>query len=137
MARSQPCSPRPMETNPRGERQRADRGRALATWLVLGLLVLVTMPPAAAGQSRRAGGEGADSAVAVPGAADCLGVPAYPEIRPQNAAQNQTPGEPPDPAQRGWLKGFEPYYDRISGQGCLGTTEQILEWAARKWGFDQ
>src|SRR5439155_18185160 len=41
------------------------------------------------------------------------------------------------PAYRDWLPGFGPYYDQINGQGCLGTTEQILEWAAKKWGFDK
>ncbi len=34
-------------------------------------------------------------------------------------------------------RGFRPYYDKINGQGCTGTTEQILEWGAKKWGFDQ
>ena len=71
--------------------------------------------------------------------ANCAGVPAYPEIRPENSVANQTPGHPPNPAYRDWhaLPGLGPYYDRINGQGCLGTTEEILEWAAKKWGFDQ
>ena len=30
-----------------------------------------------------------------------------------------------------------PIYDRVNGQGCTGTTEQILEWAARKWRFHE
>lgn len=34
-----------------------------------------------------------------------------------------------------WNPGFNAYKELINGQGCLGTTEQILEWAAKKWGF--
>jgi hypothetical protein len=67
---------------------------------------------------------------------DCLGVPAYPEIRWENHGRNSTRGRPTE----GWRfygdQNWRWYYDRIDGN-CTGTTEQILEWAARKWGFDQ
>lgn len=67
----------------------------------------------------------------------CPGVPAYPEKRAVNTPWNYTPGHKPDPLYREWITGFGPYYDRIDGAGCTGgTTEQILEWAARKWGID-
>jgi hypothetical protein len=65
--------------------------------------------------------------------ANCLGVPAYPEIRPTNVKANNTPGGKLDPRHREWITGFGPYYDKVDGLGCLGTTEQILEWAAIKW----
>ena len=67
---------------------------------------------------------------------DCLGVPAYPEIRARNLTANLTPGQPiPESQYQKWNPGFNPYKALITGQGCLGTTEQILEWAAVKWGF--
>ncbi len=66
----------------------------------------------------------------------CGNIPAYPEIRPGNTVANQTMGRPADPAAFAGWAGFRPYYAQIDG-ACTGTTEQILEWAARKWGFDQ
>lgn len=73
-----------------------------------------------------------------PVAASCLGVPRYPEVRPVNTQYNNTGGHKPDPAYREWITGFGPYYDKIDGAGCVGgTTEQILEWAAIKWGLHQ
>jgi hypothetical protein len=69
----------------------------------------------------------------------CGGAPAYPELRPSNATANQTPGRPADASTSPYPMpaGFEPYFAKIDGRGCLGTTEQILEWAAQKWGLDQ
>ena len=67
---------------------------------------------------------------------NCLGVPAYPEIRWDNATQNRTRGRPTNPASFYGHPGWRSYYDRIDGD-CTGSTEQILEWAAKKWGFDQ
>jgi hypothetical protein len=71
--------------------------------------------------------------------ANCGGAPAYPELRPSNTVANQTPPRPADAANSPYPMpgGFEPYFAKIGGQGCVGTTEQILEWAAKKWGFDQ
>jgi hypothetical protein len=69
----------------------------------------------------------------------CLGVPAYPEVRPQNAPYNATAGRPIDfsrstyayPEFQAWLESKE---QTIDGLGCVGgTTEQILEFYARKW----
>ena len=34
-------------------------------------------------------------------------------------------------------RGLWAYLAKVTGQGCLGSTEQILEWAAKKWGFDK
>lgn len=68
---------------------------------------------------------------------DCSTIPAYPEIRPDdNSYANQTPGQPTDPNAFYGEPNWYPYYAQIDGN-CTGTTEQILEWAARKWGFDQ
>jgi hypothetical protein len=76
------------------------------------------------------------ASVPVAGASGCGGVPAYGEIRWENSAQNGTPGRPTDPGRFWGHPGWRAYYDRIDG-ACTGTTEQILEWAARKWGFDR
>ena len=77
------------------------------------------------------------NAPAPPPSGSCSGVPAYAEIRPENAAANRTAGTPLDPAHRNRVTGFGPYYDQVNGRGCTGTTEQILEWAARKWRFHE
>lgn len=70
--------------------------------------------------------------------ADCLGVQRYTEIRPTNTQWNNNAGVKPNPLYREWIEGFGPYYDKIDGLGCVGgTTEQILEWAALKWGLDK
>jgi hypothetical protein len=66
----------------------------------------------------------------------CLGVPSYREIRPENAAANATRGRATIAGNFYGHPGWRWYYDRIDG-ACTGTTEQILEWAAKKWGFDQ
>ena len=66
----------------------------------------------------------------------CGGVPAYPEIRPDNTTANMTTEAPPDLSKVSPSDSFYPYYSKITG-ACTGTTEQILEWAAKKWGFDQ
>lgn len=34
-----------------------------------------------------------------------------------------------------WNPGLNAYKAQVNGQGCLGTTEQILEWAEIKWGL--
>lgn len=62
------------------------------------------------------------------------------EARPENDVVNRQPGGPLPPLNgadifddREFL--FEhDYYPYINGE-CQGTTEQIIEWAARKWGF--
>jgi hypothetical protein len=70
------------------------------------------------------------------GTSDCLWVPAYPEIRWVNWSQNMTRGRPTNAWAFWGNANWRGYYDRIDG-ACTGTTEQILEWAAKKWGFDQ
>src|SRR5262249_24698045 len=70
------------------------------------------------------------------GPGHCLGGPAYPGIRWDNWTQNQTRGRHTDPNSFFGPASWRWYYDQIDGN-CAGTTEQILEWAARKWGFDQ
>jgi len=66
----------------------------------------------------------------------------YPEIRPENAAANKrvpTAAELADwlawvkASDQGWW--FGPFAERVTGN-YTGTTEEILEWAARKWEFD-
>jgi len=69
------------------------------------------------------------------GSSNC-GVPAYPEVRPANTAANMTTATLPDLSKVSPSDPFYPYYSKITG-ACTGTTEQILEWAAKKWGFDQ
>ncbi len=61
----------------------------------------------------------------------CLDVPAYPEFRSGNVSYNQTHVAPFSTFQG---DSFDPYYANITG-GCYGDTRQILEWAAKKWGF--
>lgn len=67
---------------------------------------------------------------------NCSAIPAYPEIRQDNYTANHTAGRRTDPNKFVGVASFRPYYDKIDGN-CTGTTEQILEWAAKKWGFDQ
>jgi autotransporter family porin len=52
------------------------------------------------------------------------------EIRPQNATYNQTKGfgSPPNPPQA--------LYRRVTGN-FTGTTDEIIQWAACKWGIDE
>jgi hypothetical protein len=58
------------------------------------------------------------------------------EVRPENAAANATPGRQTRPELFNADAGFRPYYDGIDGN-FTGTTEEIFEWAAAKWGFDR
>jgi hypothetical protein len=51
-----------------------------------------------------------------------------PEIRPQNEAANGRRGHA-DPSQQGT-------YARVTGD-FTGTTDEIIQWAACKWGFDE
>ena len=51
-----------------------------------------------------------------------------PEIRPANATFNQTRGQQ-NPALPG-------YYGRVTGN-FVGTTDEIIQWAACKWGIDE
>ena len=78
----------------------------------------------------------ADSGSAAGSGSSNCGVPTYPEVRPANTANNMTTGALPDLSKVSPTDPFYPYYSKITG-ACSGTTEQILEWAAKKWGFDQ
>lgn len=54
------------------------------------------------------------------------------EVRPANVAANETPGSPTSPdADPG-----HPRYGRVTGS-FTGTTDEILQWAACKWGIDE
>lgn len=57
-----------------------------------------------------------------------------PEIRPGNATPNATRGRPTDPSRFHGHEGFRPYYSKVNGN-FTGTTEEILAWAAAKWGM--
>lgn len=61
-----------------------------------------------------------------------------PEIRPANQAFNRTVGQPVGPGlfPRGDSPQVAALAPLISG-GFTGTTQQILEWAACKWGISQ
>lgn len=61
--------------------------------------------------------------------------PSAAEIRPGNAKPNATRGRPTDPSRFYGHEGFRPYYSKIDGN-FTGTTEEILAWAAAKWGMD-
>ena len=95
--------------------------------------VPVTTAAGASPSSPSSTGTSASTGTAPPGAAlpddaTCAArvVPA-PEIRPQNVAFNRT---------RGRQKGLAgPYFSRVTGD-FVGTTDEILQWAACKWGID-
>jgi hypothetical protein len=65
----------------------------------------------------------------LPGDAECASrvVPSAPETRPANAGFNQTRG------RQKQLPG--PIMSRLSGD-FTGTTDEIIQWAACKWGID-
>jgi autotransporter family porin len=68
---------------------------------------------------------------ALPSDAECAArVRPTPEVRPQNVSFNQTKGHgpPADPPA--------PVYSRVTGS-FTGTTDEILQWAACKWGIDE
>lgn len=61
------------------------------------------------------------------------------ELRPENDVANHQaggplPADPGDIFHDGEYVFEREYYPKIDGN-CRGTTEQIIEWAARKWGF--
>lgn len=62
------------------------------------------------------------------------GIPDLPEIRPQNAKANQTRGHFVVTGKQS--DEFTPYFNKIDGN-FVGTTGQILMWAAKKWKFDE
>jgi hypothetical protein len=82
---------------------------------------------------------GSTAPTPTPAPSTCGTIPAYEEVRPGNTTQNMTAGRPADASRSPYPMptGFSSYFAKINGQGCIGTTEQILEWAAKKWGFDQ
>jgi hypothetical protein len=69
----------------------------------------------------------------------CAGIPEYPEVRPQNAPYNATPGRPIEFSRaRSSYPEFQAWLDAegqtIDGLSCVGgSTEQILEFYSRKW----
>ena len=68
---------------------------------------------------------------ALPSGAECAGrVRPAPEIRPGNAGPNSTRGSAPD-TRSDWV-GFQ----RVDGD-FVGTTDEIIQWAACKWGIDE
>lgn len=67
----------------------------------------------------------------LPSGADCAArVRPMPEIRPGNHAANHTRGQGPN-ARNDWA-GFA----RVDGD-FVGTTDEIIQWAACKWGIDE
>lgn len=66
---------------------------------------------------------------ALPGDATCASlVRAKPEIRPDNVTFNHTK------ATLGPQS--DPYYNRVTGN-FTGTTDELIQWASCKWGFDE
>ena len=75
-------------------------------------VALVTLPPGAA----------------LPSEHECAGrVVKTPEVRPGNTAFNEARGRQKDIREK-WL-------DRVTGD-FSGTTDEILQWTACKWGID-
>jgi hypothetical protein len=72
-----------------------------------------------------------NSAAVAPPVDRCLGAPAYPERLPENSEPNRR-RVPIRPWTFSRALEYRPYYERLTGD-CQGTTEQILEWGARKW----
>ena len=69
---------------------------------------------------------------ALPSGAECASrVRSAPEIRPENNAANNTRPGPVDLRRNDWA-GF----DRVDGN-FVGTTDEIIQWAACKWGIDE
>jgi hypothetical protein len=67
----------------------------------------------------------------LPSDAECASrVRPTPEVRPANTAANRTPGHGP-PANPP-----TPFYARVTGN-FTGTTDEIIQWAACKWGIDE
>lgn len=65
------------------------------------------------------------------------GIPAYPEVRAENTQANATRGRPISASLLNQNDAYQKdYLSRVDGN-FIGTTEQILEWAARKWFPDQ
>jgi autotransporter family porin len=75
---------------------------------------------------------------ALPSGAECASrVRPAAEVRSVNAAQNQVRGVIPG-AGTDWLdfQGNWAPFDRVDGD-FVGTTDEILQWAACKWGIDE
>jgi hypothetical protein len=67
----------------------------------------------------------------LPSDAECAGrVKKAPEIRPQNVSFNAVMGHGPPSAPP------SPLYARVTG-AFIGTTDEILQWGACKWGIDE
>jgi len=65
----------------------------------------------------------------LPSDAECAArVRPAPEIRAQNATYNATTGHQKNMG--------DPWFDRVTGN-YTGTTDEIIQWAACKWGFDE
>lgn len=61
------------------------------------------------------------------------GIPEYPEVRKDNTQANATRGRPiPDADLPPTSDPLRPYARKVDGN-FTGTTEQVLEWAAKKW----
>ena len=74
----------------------------------------------------------------LPSGAECAArVRPAAEVRAENASQNQTRGVIPD-GGTDWLDFQDNWapFDRVDGD-FVGTTDEILQWAACKWGIDE
>ncbi len=66
---------------------------------------------------------------ALPSEAECAArVRPAGEIRPANAGYNSTKGQQKNMG--------DPWFDRVTGN-FTGTTDEIIQWASCKWGFDE
>ena len=93
--------------------------------------------PADAPALRRPRGRGASSTLpvgaALPSGAECAArVRPAAEIRPENAAANANRGSRANANTRTDWSGF----NRVDGD-FAGTTDEIIQWAACKWGIDE
>ena len=92
-----------------------------------------TIPDATQGSSPSPPGEALPVGAELPSDADCASRvhAGDADVRPSNADYNRTRGHPtPANADPNY-----PFYGRVTGD-FVGTTDEIIQWAACKWGID-
>ena len=118
-----------------GRRRAPWRAPAILAIVALGFVAAACVPPPAPPGPPGPGTGGSQHfstlgvGAALPSDADCRSrVRAAPENRAVNAGFNQTVGHAG--------ASQAPYFNRITGN-FTGTTDQIIQWAACKWGIDE
>jgi autotransporter family porin len=116
--------------NPVGLRSRARLGPASLTFVVV-LAACASSPPRSVTNTTATATTASKTlppGAALPSDAECASrVAKSPEVRPANDGYNQTRGRQKNIGEK-WL-------DRVTGD-YTGTTDEILQWGACKWGID-